>query len=62
MIENKKLYDRIVKLEAAYKGDKEALDEIARAKETIEYYEQRGELDKAESTLNNLGAFLNDWY
>lgn len=62
MIENKKLHDRIVKLEAAYKGDKEALDEIARAKETIEYHEKRGELDKAESTLNNLGAFLHDWY
>lgn len=62
MIKDKKLHDRIVKLEAAYKGDKEALDEIARAKETIEYHEKRGELEKAESTLNNLGAFLHDWY
>ena len=62
MIKNQKIHDRIVELEKAYKGDGDALDEIARAKETIEYYENIGEREKASSTLNNLVAFLHDWY
>ena len=62
MIKDKKLHDRIVELEKTYRRDENALDEIARAKETIEYHERNGESEKATSTLNNLVAFLHDWY
>lgn len=62
MIQDKKIHDRIVELEKAYRGDNDALDEIARAKETIEYHESKGDNAKAVSALNNLTAFLHDWY
>lgn len=49
-------------LEEKYKCDKEALEEIGRAKETIAYYESKNELDKAQVHVNYLEGFLHDWY
>lgn len=49
-------------LEEKYKFDKEALEEIGRAKETIAYYESKNELDKAQAHANHLERFLHDWY
>lgn len=54
--------NKIDALEAKYKGDSEALDEINRAKQTIEYYESKNEPEKAQAHANNLEAYLNDWY
>lgn len=62
MIKNKAIKEKFSTLEAKYKKDTEALAEIARAKETILYYEQQGDEKKAYNEINQLEAFLHDWY
>lgn len=52
----------IVELKEKYANDGEALEEIRRAEKTIEYYRQQGQEEKAQAHLNNLKAFLHDWY
>lgn len=62
MIKNKTINKKITALEAKYKKDAEALAEIERAKVTILYYEQQGDDKKAINEINQLEAFLHDWY
>lgn len=59
---NESIKKQIEALEAKYKGDSEALDEIKRAKDTIIYYESKNEPEKAQAHANNLEAHLHDWY
>lgn len=53
---------QIEALEAKYKDDEDAMDEIKRAKIAIEYYERENEPEKAQAHANNLEAHLHDWY
>lgn len=45
-----------------YENDADALDEISRARETVIYYEEKGEKEKAINHAKGLGDFLREWY
>ena len=54
--------ESIQRLKEKYSNDVEALDEIRRAEETINYYMQQGQPEKATAHIKQLEAFLHDWY
>lgn len=58
----KDISKRLESLKAAYKDKADALEEIQRAETTINYYLQQGLTEKAIAHINQLDAFLFDWY
>ncbi len=62
MSKNKTINDKLAALKTKYRKDAEALAEIARAQETILYYERQGNDEKAIVEINQLEAFLHDWH
>lgn len=58
----KAINEKIKSMERKYKNDEEAMGEINQAKDTIAYYIDKGEEDKAFSHARQLEAFLHDWY
>ena len=61
-IRNEKAEKIIYELRRKYSGDRDAQEEIDRAVESILYYEQRGEDEKALTHAVVLSDFLHDWY
>ncbi len=49
-------------LKLKYRNDADAMDEINRAKETIEHHEKNRDIDRAIGHAKQLEAFLHDWY
>lgn len=59
---NKSTEKIIENLKLKYKNNADAMDEINRAKETIEYHEKNRDIDKAIGHAKQFEAFLHDWY
>lgn len=55
-------YKIIENLKKKYKNDAAAIAEINAAIETIKYYENQGNADKAMSEAKQLESFLGYWY
>ena len=62
MIKNAEIEKLILSLKVKYRKDADALEEIARAEQTIVYYEKKNEHEKAEQHAKGLEDFLKSWY